>query len=82
MVFPGKAFSAMTRASDKVATGESSKRVRCRRTKSNDSNATNDLVSKPTAESSAAGQVLDLIKAAPQAALQKLRRCRYFRLTA
>jgi hypothetical protein len=29
-----------------------------------------------------AGQVLDLIKAAPQAAPQKLRRCRYFRLAA
>ncbi len=29
-----------------------------------------------------AGQVLDLIKAAPQAALQKLGRCRYFRLAA
>ena len=29
-----------------------------------------------------AGQVLDLIKAALQAALQKLRRCRYFRLAA
>jgi hypothetical protein len=29
-----------------------------------------------------AGQVLDLIKAAPQAALQKLRSCGYFRLAA
>jgi hypothetical protein len=29
-----------------------------------------------------AGQVLDLIKADPEAALHKLRRCRYFRLAA
>jgi hypothetical protein len=29
-----------------------------------------------------AGQVLDPIKAGPEAALQKLRRCRYFRLAA